>query len=93
MGLAFASFVRQLTHTDLPLDVRRIMRRSFLDTIGVAAVGSTTANSVIARRCADALWHSGAEIGSSRMLLDGRRVSPAGAAFAGAATVELDRRA
>ena len=64
------------------------MRRSFLDTIGVATVGSTTANSVIARRCADALWHSGAETGSSRMLLDGRRVSPAGAAFAGAATVD-----
>lgn len=88
MAVAFADFVRGLKHEDLPEDVRRIMRRSFLDTIGVAAIASTTANSAIARRCADALWRSGPEIGSSRMLFDGRRVSPAGAAFMGAATID-----
>lgn len=45
MAVAFADFVRGLRHEDIPEDVRRIMRRSFLDTIGVAAIGSTTANS------------------------------------------------
>jgi len=88
MAVAFADFVRGLRYEDIPEDVRGIMRRSFLDTIGVAAIGSTTANAAIARRCADGLWRSGPEIGSSRMLLDGRRVSPAGAAFMGAATID-----
>lgn len=88
MAVPFADFVRGLRHEDIPEDVRRIMRRSFLDTIGVAAVGSTTANSAIARRCADALWRSSPDVGSARMMLDGRRVSPAGAAFMGAATID-----
>lgn len=88
MAAAFTDFARGLTYDDLPQEVRRIMRRSFLDTIGVAAIGSTTVNAAIARRCADALWHSGPGIGSSRMILDGRQVSPAGAAFVGAATID-----
>ncbi|MDQ3559092.1 MAG: MmgE/PrpD family protein, partial [Pseudomonadota bacterium] len=88
MAVAFADFVRGLRHEDIPEDARRVMRRSFLDTIGVAAVGSTTANSAIARRCADALWRSGPDVGSARMILDGGRVSPAGAAFMGAATID-----
>lgn len=88
MAVAFADFVRGLRHEDIPEDVRRIMRRSFLDTIGVAAIGSTTANSAIARRGADALWRSSPDVGSARMLLNGRRVSPAGAAFRGAATID-----
>ncbi|MEJ7668108.1 MAG: MmgE/PrpD family protein [Casimicrobiaceae bacterium] len=88
MAVAFADFVRGLRLEDIPEDVRRIMRRSFLDTIGVATIGSTTANSAIARRCADALWRSSPDVGSARMLLDGRRVSPAGAAFMGAATID-----
>ncbi len=88
MAVAFADFVRGLRHEDIPEDTRRVMRRSFLDTVGVAAVGSTTANSAIARRCADALWRSGPDVGSARMILDGGRVSPAGAAFMGAATID-----
>jgi len=88
MAVAFADFVRGLGYDEIPEGVRRIMRRSFLDTIGVAAIGSTTATSAIARRCADALWRSGPDVGSARMILDGRRVSPAGAAFMGAATID-----
>jgi 2-methylcitrate dehydratase PrpD len=88
MAVPFAAFVRGLTYDDIPEEVRRVMRRSFLDTIGVAAIGSTTANSAIARRCADALWRSGPEVGSARMICDGHRVSPAGAAFMGAATID-----
>ena len=64
------------------------MRRSFLDTIGVAAAGSLTANADLARRCADMLMHAGPSAGTARMLLDGRRVSAIGAAFAGATTVD-----
>lgn len=88
MTLAFTDFARGLGYDDLPEAVRAILRRSMLDTIGVAAAGAGTENSAIAARAADALWRAGPEAGSARMILDGRRVSPAGAAFMGAATVD-----
>ena len=88
MGSTFTDFVCGLGYERVPEDVRRTMRRSFLDTIGVAAAGIGTENAAIAGRCADALWRAGPEAGSARMILDGRRVSPAGAAFMGAATID-----
>jgi 2-methylcitrate dehydratase PrpD len=88
MTTTFIDFARRLSWIDLPEAVRGIMRRSFLDTVGVAAVGSTTPNSDIARRYSDAFWHSGPGRESSRMIFDGRRVSPAGAAFMGASTID-----
>lgn len=88
MVFAWTDFALGLGHAALPETVRSVLRRSFLDTIGVAAAGSRTANSAIARRAADALWRAGPEGGSARMLLDGRWVSPAGAAFMGATTID-----
>ncbi|RWL87596.1 MAG: hypothetical protein EOR68_33235 [Mesorhizobium sp.] len=54
----------------------------------MAAVGSTTEMSSITRKIADRLWRSSPEIGAARMIFDGRPVSPAGAAFAGAFTID-----
>jgi 2-methylcitrate dehydratase PrpD len=88
MKATFADFVGRLAYEAVPDAVRNIMRRSLLDTIGVGAVGSTTANSAIARRAADALWRGSPEAGTARMMYDGRRVSPAGAAFMGATTID-----
>ena len=88
MQRSYVDFVTGLTASALPVPVRRIMRRSFLDAIGVAAAGSVTANADIARRAADMLMHAGPSTGAARMLMDGRRVSAAGAALAGAATID-----
>ena len=55
--------------------------------MGVAAIGSTTEMSKIARRGPLALFGTGAA-GGSRMLMDGRTVSPAGAAMAVAFMVD-----
>ncbi|MDA0722263.1 MAG: MmgE/PrpD family protein [Proteobacteria bacterium] len=82
-----ASFSRKLTYSDLPDGLLTVLRRSFTDTMGVAAVGSTTQMSQIARRGALALFGVG-NAGGARMLMDGRRVSPAGAAMAGAFTID-----
>lgn len=80
-------FAASLSFQDLPGDLLRLLRRSFVDTMGVAAIGSTTELSAIARRGALALFGPGSA-GGSRMLYDSRQVSPAGAAMAGAFTVD-----
>ncbi|MBT5570819.1 MAG: MmgE/PrpD family protein, partial [Alphaproteobacteria bacterium] len=87
MTISFETFGDELTYDALPVEVLAILRRSFTDTIGVAAVGSTTPLSKIARRVAPMLFGSGTA-GTSRMLMDGTAVSPAGAAMAGAFTID-----
>ena len=77
-----ASFAESLRYDDLPPDLLAILRRSFTDTMGVVAIGSGTEMSRIARRGAVAVWGVGGA-GGARMLMDGRVVSPAGAAMAG----------
>ncbi|MEX0302659.1 MAG: MmgE/PrpD family protein [Leisingera sp.] len=87
MALKFDRFAAGLTYEDLPEQVLQTLRRSFLDTMGVAAAGATTELSGIARRVAPMLFGSGSA-GAARMLMDGREVSPVGAAMAGAFTVD-----
>lgn len=82
-----ASFSRNLGFEDLPVELVALLRRSFLDTLGVAAIGSRTEMSQIAQRGAVALFGTGS-VGASRMIMDGRSVSPAGAAMAGAFTID-----
>lgn len=80
------AFVKRLSYDDLPPSVVEQARRLLLDLCGVAAAGSTTAMSQIARdHVAD---YSAVPGRSARMLLDGRWTSPTGAAFAGAATLD-----
>ena len=87
MTLPFHTFAADLTFDDLPADALRVLRRSFTDTMGVAAVASTTRMAEIARRGATALFGVGGA-GGSRILMQGQQVSPAGAAMAGAFTVD-----
>lgn len=82
-----ASFAETLGYEDLPEPLLAVLRRSFLDTMGVAAIGSTTDLSALARKGALALFGP-ATAGPARMLMDGRSVSPAGAAMAGAFMVD-----
>ncbi len=86
MGTAFSDFLHDTKYDDLPEDVRAYARRWLLDLIGVAAGGSQTGLSRIIRDHAAA--HFGAGSKSARMVFDGRRVSPAGAALAGGMTID-----
>ena len=88
LPIDLATFVHDLRYEDLPDDVLVVLRRSLLDTIGVAAIGSTTALSGRARAFAERWWCSGADAPSSRVLFDGGRASPPGAAMAGAFTID-----
>jgi 2-methylcitrate dehydratase PrpD len=80
------AFVRDLDFADLPADVVAQAQRCLLDLIGVAAAGSRTRASAIANGYA-ATQMCGAER-DARILFDGRRASLAGAAFAGASTID-----
>jgi len=79
-------FIHALAFDALPDDVVQQARRCLLDLIGVAAAGTTTRLSSIARDYAAA--HQCGRDHSARILFDGRRASCAGAAFAGASTID-----
>ena len=87
MALSFDDFVGNTRHCDLPDDVLKTLRRSLLDTLGVAAIGSTTDMAAAAHRGAVALYGPGSA-GASRVLMNGTGLSPAGAAMAGAAMID-----
>jgi len=80
-------FAAGLGYADLPAELLLVLRRSFVDTMGVAAVGSTTEMSNIARKVAPVLFGAGRSM-ESRMLMDGRVASPVGAAMSGAMTID-----
>lgn len=86
MPSGFNDFVHDLRYTDLSEDVQAFARRWLLDLIGVAAGGSRTDLSQIIRNHSARQFSAGGN--SARMLFDGRAVSPAGAALAGAMTID-----
>ncbi len=80
------AFARRLQFADLPADVVAQAQRCVLDLIGVAAAGSTSAAAAIVNGyAATQLLGRGHE---ARILFDGRRAGLAGAAFAGATTID-----
>ena len=80
------AFVRGLSFEHLPDEVVASAQRSLLDLIGVAAAGSRTKAAAIASAYA-ATQLCGSDT-SARILFDGRRSGLAGAAFAGASTID-----
>ena len=81
-----ARFMHDLRYEQIPESVLEQARQCLLDLVGVAAAGARTRLSCIIRD------HAVREIGSGdhpvRVLLDGRTSSRAGAALAGAATID-----
>ncbi|MFW8595155.1 MmgE/PrpD family protein [Cribrihabitans neustonicus] len=83
-----ADFILKLAPGDLPGGTREAAALMFLDTLGVAIGAAPMQAGRIARGTAAALYGSSSPSHSARMLLDGRRVSVAGAAFAAAAATD-----
>jgi 2-methylcitrate dehydratase PrpD len=79
-------FIHGLVFADLPPEVVKQSVRCMVDLCGVAAGGSSTALSNIARN--HAAEHFGTNSVGARMLFDGRRVSMPGAALAGGMTID-----
>ena len=88
MPTTFSDFVHQLRYEDLPADVLTVLRRSVVDTMGVAIVGSSTGMSAKARLFARRFWAAGEDTASARILFDGHCASAPGAAMAGAFTID-----
>src|ERR1700758_2693450 len=80
------AFIRGLSFDHLPDDVVASARRSLLDLIGIGAAGRRTRGAQIAATYA-ATQQCGSDL-SARILFDGRRTGLAGAAFAGATTID-----
>ena len=79
-------FIHVLRFDDLSEEVIAQARRCLLDLIGVAAAGNQTELSRIIRN--HAVQQFGAGESPARLLFDGRRVSPAGAALAGGMSID-----
>ncbi len=80
------AFIHDLKLADIPEGTLHHARRCMLDLAGVAAAALVIDTGQIVRAHA-ALFHGAADKGA-RMLLDGRRVAPPGAAMAGAAMID-----
>jgi len=80
------AFARGMAFADLPADVVLQAQRCLLDLIGVAAAGSRTPAAAIVNAYASTQLGGGDR--SARILFDGRRAGLAGAAFAGATTID-----
>ncbi|MCI2282390.1 MmgE/PrpD family protein [Colwellia sp. MSW7] len=88
MTISVTEFIQTIRYQDIPEDVLAVMRRSLLDTIGVAAIGTTTRISNIVKEFARTQMPAGVDSAASRLLFSGLTVSPVGAAMAGAFTVD-----
>jgi 2-methylcitrate dehydratase PrpD len=84
----FVDFIHDTRFADLPPEVAAMGRTCILDLIGVACAGSRTALSRIARNFATRHLAASEDGSAARLILDGRRASAAGVAFAGAATID-----
>ncbi len=85
---AFSDFVFSTQFDTIPDPVKATIKRSVLDTIGVALAGSTTEICRITSTYAKKHWCASATGPSARLVFDGTPVSPEGAAFAGAFTID-----
>ena len=81
-----AGFARGLAYIDLPTAVVAQAQRCLLDLIGVAVAGSTTTGAAIVSTYAST--QMAGRDREARILFDGRRAGLAGAAFAGATTID-----
>jgi 2-methylcitrate dehydratase PrpD len=80
------AFIHELAFKDVPEEVVRQAKRCLLDLVGVAAAGLQTDLSRIVRDFAVRQMGTGER--GARILFDGRQASPAGAAYAGASTID-----
>ena len=81
-------FVTRLTYENLSEDVIQVLRRSLLDSIGVAAIGSQSEMAQIGTKTAKIMFGA-TDKSSARCLFDGSIASVAGAAMAGGGDWDL----
>jgi 2-methylcitrate dehydratase PrpD len=81
-------FIHSLRYEDLPDDVIHAAKRCLIDLIGTAAGGSVTDASRISHNFAVRQMGCANDAPSARLMFDGRRASPPGAALAGATMID-----
>jgi 2-methylcitrate dehydratase PrpD len=81
-------FITDTTYQDLPVAVRDMAKRCLLDLVGTAIAGTQTPLSCIIRNHAIRAFGASVDAPSARLMFDGRRASPVGAALAGGMTID-----
>ena len=84
MEIAVTQFIHETTWNDFPNDVRSQARRCLLDTLGAGISGRATELSQIVYKFAAAVF--GGQ--GAQLWLDGREISPPGAALANGMTID-----
>ena len=82
------AFTLDLVPEDIPLPAREMAALLLLDTLGVCAASAPMEAGVLGRETAAMLHAAGNPAMAARMLFDGRPVSIAGAAYAGATQID-----
>lgn len=82
----FQDFLHKTSYDDIPQEVIDFSRRCLLDLVGILVSGKTTELSKLI--CNHSYDQFGAGSKSASILLDGREVSPAGAALANGMTID-----
>lgn len=82
------TWLAEATFEETPPEVQRMAIRCLLDLSGTGAAGATTRLSHIIRDHAVEQFGPGPSAPSARILFDGRRASPTGAALAGGMTID-----
>ena len=88
MGSSFSDFVLKTRFEDIPDATIDRVQDLVLDLIGVSAAAVDLEASVIVREAACRMYGAGEGAASARILFDGRKVSRAGAAWAGANQID-----
>ncbi|MEM9279761.1 MAG: MmgE/PrpD family protein, partial [Pseudomonadota bacterium] len=79
-GTSFQQFLHSTTHDDIPEEVMDFAKRCLLDLVGVMIAGSKTELAGLISNHATEHFAAGSK--AATLMLDGRKVSPAGAALA-----------
>ncbi|NBC33220.1 MAG: MmgE/PrpD family protein [Alphaproteobacteria bacterium] len=82
------AFIREAGSAEIPPDIKERALAAVIDLVAVALGGCRTEMAGVARRFALDQLQPGPEGPSARLLFDGRRASPVGAAFANAAMID-----
>ncbi|MER8836994.1 MmgE/PrpD family protein [Mesorhizobium sp. M0909] len=81
-------FIAGIIYQELPAAVQHMAKRCLLDLVGTAIAGTQTPLSRTIRNHAIRAFGAGAGAPSARLMFDGRRASPVGAALAGGMTID-----
>lgn len=88
MVSTYTDFVLSTRYEEIPVEAIERVKDLILDLIGVSAASHDMKASILGRETAIRLFNTTPDAPKARLLFDGRKTSPAGAAYAGATQID-----